>query len=46
MIRSAHVSLPCKCISCNIRIVYVFLRCIDPDWKGTVREQTDIHLFK
>ena len=28
-----------------IRIIYVSPACNDPDWDGTVTEQTDIHLF-
>ena len=27
------------------RIVYVHFQCSDPDWDGTVTEQTKIHLF-
>ena len=28
-----------------IRKIYVSLPCTDPDWDGTVTEQTDTHLF-
>ena len=27
------------------RFVYVQFSCTDPDWDGTVTEQTDNHLF-